>query len=342
MSETAELRELLRALTEGVAENLSYLRELGLEGLEGAGSFEVPKSAEQPKTARETLASPTPKVGVPQSSQSLQSLQSPRSPALARNAGAEQRSRPPIPKVPTTTSTRADNPAQPTNEQTEMAKRTTRKQAAPDTPAPRETLFGEITPMDEASLPRRDETLEDIRADIGECIRCPLSQSRTHVVHSEGNRQARLMFVGEAPGADEDASGRPFVGRAGQLLNKIIEAIGLKREDVFIGNVNRCRPPQNRTPTLEEAKACKGFLLREIGVVRPEVIVVLGNTAMKNLLDTKEGITKLRGQFQDYRGIKVMPTFHPAYLLRDPSKKRETWDDMKKVRDYLNQNKSGV
>jgi DNA polymerase len=144
------------------------------------------------------------------------------------------------------------------------------------------------------------------------------------------------MFVGEAPGANEDEQARPFVGRAGQLLDKIIEAIGLKREEVFIGNVNRCRPPQNRTPTLAEAATCKPFLLREIAVVRPKVIVVLGNTAMKNLLETKEGITKVRGKFQDYRGIKVMPTFHPAYLLRDPSKKRETWEDMKKVRDYLN------
>jgi DNA polymerase len=146
------------------------------------------------------------------------------------------------------------------------------------------------------------------------------------------------MFIGEAPGADEDASGKPFIGRAGQLLNKIIEAIGMKREDVFIGNVNRCRPPQNRTPTPAEAKTCKPFLLREIAIVQPQVLVVLGNTAMKNLLDTKEGITKLRGEFQDYRGIKVMPTFHPAYLLRDPSKKRETWDDMKKVREYLQKN----
>ncbi|HWW75908.1 MAG TPA: uracil-DNA glycosylase, partial [Pyrinomonadaceae bacterium] len=161
----------------------------------------------------------------------------------------------------------------------------------------------------------------------------------TNIVHTDGQPTARLMFVGEAPGADEDASGKPFVGRAGQLLNKIIEAIGLKRDDVLIGNVNRCRPPGNRTPTTEEAHTCKPFLLREINIARPDVIVVLGNTAMKNLLDTKEGITRLRGQFQDYRGIKVMPTFHPAYLLRDPSKKREVWADMKKVRDYLNETK---
>jgi DNA polymerase len=219
-----------------------------------------------------------------------------------------------------------------------MPKKPVRK-PSPDPPAPRETLFGDITPQDDLSLGRPGETFEDIRADVGECVRCPLHQGRTHIVHSEGQPTARLMFVGEAPGADEDASGRPFVGRAGQLLNKIIEAIGLKRDDVLIGNVNRCRPPANRTPTTDEAHTCKPFLLREINIARPDVIVVLGNTAMKNLLDTKEGITRLRGQFQDYRGIKVMPTFHPAYLLRDPSKKREVWDDMKKVRDYLNETK---
>jgi DNA polymerase len=221
-----------------------------------------------------------------------------------------------------------------------MPKRPVRK-PSPDPPPPRETLFGDITPQDELSLGRPGETFEDIRADVGECVRCPLYEGRKHIVHTEGQTGARLMFVGEAPGADEDESGRPFVGRAGQLLNKIIEAIGLKREDVLIGNVNRCRPPGNRTPTIEEARTCKPFLLREINVARPDVIVVLGNTAMKNLLDTKEGITRLRGEFQDYRGIKVMPTFHPAYLLRDPSKKREVWDDMKKVRDYLNEMKSG-
>jgi len=209
--------------------------------------------------------------------------------------------------------------------------------AAP-TPVPRDeprtTLFGEIAPAAPKLAPST-ETFEQIHTEIGDCTRCPLHLERTHVVHTEGDRKARLMFVGEAPGADEDAQSRPFVGRAGQLLTKIIEAIGLKREEVLIGNVNRCRPPGNRAPTIEEASMCKPFLLREIAVAQPEVIVVLGNTAMKNLLDTREGITKLRGRFQDYKGIKVMPTFHPAYLLRDPSKKRETWEDLKKVRDYL-------
>ena len=143
------------------------------------------------------------------------------------------------------------------------------------------------------------------------------------------------MFVGEAPGADEDAQGKPFVGRAGQLLTRMIEAMGMKREDVIIGNVNRCRPPGNRQPTLEEAAICRPFLFREIAAVQPEIIVVMGNTALRNLLEVREGITRVRGQFQDFRGIKVMPTFHPAYLLRDPSKKRETWEDLKKVRDYL-------
>ena len=195
------------------------------------------------------------------------------------------------------------------------------------------SLFGEIV----QTLPESIETIEEIRLDIGNCTRCTLCESRIKIVHSDGNREANLMFVGEAPGANEDAEGRPFVGKAGQLLNKIIESIGLKREDVFIGNVNRCRPPQNRQPTPLEAATCKPFLLREISVVRPKVIVVLGNTATQNLLGTKVGITKLRGEFQDYFGVKVMPTFHPAYLLRDPSKKRETWEDMKKVRDFLNQ-----
>jgi uracil-DNA glycosylase len=199
---------------------------------------------------------------------------------------------------------------------------------------PGTSLFGDLAPA-AAKLAPSAETFEQIHCEIGDCTRCPLHQERTHVVHTEGNRRARLMFVGEAPGADEDAQARPFVGRAGQLLTKIIEAIGLKREEVLIGNVNRCRPPGNRAPTAEEASTCKPFLLREIAIVQPEVIVVLGNTAMKNLLDTREGITRLRGRFQDYKGIKVMPTFHPAYLLRDQSKKRETWDDLKKVRDYL-------
>lgn len=188
------------------------------------------------------------------------------------------------------------------------------------------------------TLPEPVETVEQIRAEIGpDCTRCPLhALGRTRVVNSVGNFNADLMFAGEAPGADEDRLGEPFVGRAGQLLTKIIESIGLRREDVFIGNINRCRPPGNRVPLPEEAAVCKPYLLREIGVVRPKVIVVLGAHAAQNLLETKVPIGRLRGHFHDYLGVKVMPTFHPAYLLRDPNKKREVWDDMKMVRDYLN------
>ncbi|MEO6590344.1 MAG: uracil-DNA glycosylase [Pyrinomonadaceae bacterium] len=228
-----------------------------------------------------------------------------------------------LPVMPKRSSIFTTNQTQ--GENTEMPKKSAEEEIAP-------SLFGDV----KKTLPESNETFEDIHTDIGNCTRCPLHEGRTKIVHSTGNRNADLMFVGEAPGADEDAKGEPFVGRAGQLLNKIIEAIDLKREDVFIGNINRCRPPGNRTPTIAEAETCKPFLLREIAIVRPKIIVVMGNTAMKNLLDSKEGITKLRGEFQDYYGIKVMPTFHPAYLLRDPRKKREVWEDMKKVRDELN------
>ncbi len=188
-----------------------------------------------------------------------------------------------------------------------------------------------------STLPEPAETIEQIRAEIGpDCTRCKLSTlGRSKVVNSTGNFSADLMFVGEAPGADEDEQGFPFVGRAGKLLTDIMMAIGFSRDDVFIGNINRCRPPGNRAPEADETIACKPFLKREIAVVRPKVIVVLGATAAQNLLETKVPIGKLRGHFHDYLGTKVMPTFHPAYLLRDPHKKREVWEDMKIVRDYL-------
>jgi uracil-DNA glycosylase len=322
MAEQSQAREALKSLAEEVAEVASYLRELGVDGLEAS----TPGAAEARERAVEQTKPASPPAVTP---------------ALVRNASAEARTpQQPPPRPPQSTTAQPPPAGEPTTnlKETAMPKKPIRT-PSPDPPEPRETLFGDITPKDELSLGQTGETFEDIRRDIGDCVRCPLYQGRHTIVHTEGSPTARLMFVGEAPGADEDATGRPFVGRAGQLLNKIIEAIGLKREDVLIGNVNRCRPPANRTPTTEEARTCKPFLLREINIARPDVIVVLGNTAMKNLLDTKEGITRLRGEFQDYKGIKVMPTFHPAYLLRDPSKKREVWDDMKKVRDYLNSTK---
>ena len=178
-----------------------------------------------------------------------------------------------------------------------------------------------------------NESLQDIRAEVGHCSH--LCKGATQVVFGEGNPKAELMFVGEAPGADEDATGRPFVGAAGRLLDKIIEAMGLKREDVYITNVVKCRPPNNRKPTTEEVESCEPFLFREIDVVKPKVIVTLGATPLFSLLRVKEGITKIRGNFYEYNGIPVMPTFHPAFLLRVPERKREVWDDMKKVKAKL-------
>ncbi len=199
------------------------------------------------------------------------------------------------------------------------------------TPVPPIALF-------ETESATANETLEDIRRDLGDCQRCKLWSTRTNIVFGEGNPNAELMFVGEAPGADEDASGRPFVGRAGQLLTKMIEAIELKREDVYIANSVKSRPPGNRNPEPDESRACIPFLFRQIAVIRPRLIVTLGNPATQGLLETKTGITLLRGKFQDYPripGIKVLPTFHPAYLLRSPDKKREAWEDLKKARAFL-------
>ena len=188
-----------------------------------------------------------------------------------------------------------------------------------------------------ASLPvHRDSSLEAIREDLGDCHRCKLHEHRRTIVFGEGNPQARLAFVGEGPGAEEDATGRPFVGRAGQLLDKIIAAIGLRREDVYIANVVKCRPPGNRTPERDETDTCEPFLFRQLAFIRPEVIVALGSPAFQCLMRTRESITRSRGEWRDWNGIKVMPTFHPAFLLRSPDKKREVWEDMKKVRDFLN------
>lgn len=192
---------------------------------------------------------------------------------------------------------------------------------------------------DQSALPASaNETLEDIRRDLGDCKRCKLWSTRTNIVFGEGNPNAELMFVGEAPGADEDASGRPFVGRAGQLLTKMIEAIDMKREDVYIANTLKSRPPGNRNPEPDETKACIPFVYRQIAVIRPKLIVTLGNPATQGLLETKVGITRIRGTFQEYPrdpAIKVLPTYHPAYLLRSPDKKREAWEDLKKVRAFL-------
>jgi DNA polymerase len=180
------------------------------------------------------------------------------------------------------------------------------------------------------------DALAAIRADIGDCTRCKLhTLGRRQVVFGVGNPQANLMFVGEAPGADEDVQGEPFVGRAGQLLTKIIEAIGLQRGDVYIANVIKCRPPQNRNPEQDEVETCEPFLFQQIDVIKPKVVVALGTFAARALLRTLDPISRLRGRVFEYRGAKLIPTFHPAYLLRNPASKREVWEDMKLVRSLL-------
>lgn len=173
------------------------------------------------------------------------------------------------------------------------------------------------------------ETLKDIRQDLGDCRRCKLAKRRKNIVFGTGNPHARLMFVGEGPGADEDFQGEPFVGAAGRLLTKIIQAIHLAREEVYIANIIKCRPPGNRNPEPEEIRTCHPFLERQIQAIRPEFICALGSFAARTLLNTTQPISRLRGRFHDYKGIKVVPTFHPAYLLRNPERKRDVWEDMK-------------
>jgi len=181
------------------------------------------------------------------------------------------------------------------------------------------------------------ESLESIRTDLGDCQRCKLCSGRTNIVFGSGTAEAKLVFVGEGPGADEDAQGLPFVGAAGQLLTKIIEAIQLTRDQVYICNIVKCRPPSNRTPEEDEIAACSPFLFRQIESIRPRVICCLGAVAAQTLLRTKTAVGKLRGRFHDYRGIQVMPTWHPAYLLRNPAAKRDVWDDVKKIRALLDE-----
>jgi DNA polymerase len=182
---------------------------------------------------------------------------------------------------------------------------------------------------------RHQETLEQISQDLGECTRCQLHTGRITIVFGVGNPTADLMFVGEAPGRDEDVQGVPFLGRAGQLLTKIIESIGLTRDQVYIANVIKCRPPSNRNPEPVELEICEPFLFRQLDAIKPKVVVALGAFAMRSLLQSNQAVSSLRGQVFDYRGAKVVPTFHPAFLLRSPDRKRDVWEDMKKVRDLL-------
>ena len=181
-----------------------------------------------------------------------------------------------------------------------------------------------------------ENPLEEIKLDMEECHRCPLEKTRKNLVFGEGNPHAELVFVGEAPGAEEDLQGRPFVGRAGQLLTKIIGAMGLKREDVYICNILKCRPPGNRNPLPEEIEVCEPYLVQQLEAIRPRVICALGTFAAQTLLKKKGiPITVLRGRFHDYHGIKLMPTYHPAYLLRNPGAKKQVWEDVQQIMKVL-------
>ncbi len=196
----------------------------------------------------------------------------------------------------------------------------------------------EISMFDQVAVPEAAtaaDRLRLIREELGDCTRCRLHTGRKTLVYGVGNPDADLMFVGEAPGRDEDLQGIPFVGRAGQLLTRIIESIDLRREDVYIANVIKCRPPDNRNPAPEEVRTCEPFLFAQVDAIRPRVIVALGTFAARTLLRTEDPISRLRGRVYDYRGAQLVPTFHPAFLLRSPDRKRDVWEDMKKIRAML-------
>jgi DNA polymerase len=190
-------------------------------------------------------------------------------------------------------------------------------------------------PAAEALTGGNPSALETVQTELGDCHRCSLGGLRHRLVFGEGNPGAELVFVGEAPGADEDAQGRPFVGRAGQLLTKIIVAMGLKREDVYICNILKCRPPENRNPLPEEIAACEPFLIRQLGAIRPRIICALGSFAAHTLLKSEAPISVLRGRFHSYQGIPLMPTYHPAYLLRNPGAKKQVWEDVQLIMKAL-------
>ena len=195
-------------------------------------------------------------------------------------------------------------------------------------PAPKASLFDSINKF-------ADDTLLKIRTDLGECTRCKLHSTRNKIVFGDGNPKADLVFVGEGPGRDEDMQGLPFVGRAGKLLTQMIEAMGLQRKDVYICNVVKCRPPENRTPERDEVSTCSPFLMRQLDTIAPKVIVCLGAVAAKALLQTNRGISHFRGEWLEFRGRRLLATYHPAYLLRNPAAKGEVWKDLQKVMAVL-------
>jgi DNA polymerase len=230
-------------------------------------------------------------------------------------------------------------PLQPSEsiEESPLPKTSAKSSPAPNTAEPKSPVSPvvAVSSLFEATNKIAGDTLPIVRTDLGECTRCKLHKTRNKIVFGDGNSNADLVFVGEGPGADEDAQGLPFVGRAGKLLTQMIEAMGLKRPDVYICNVVKCRPPGNRPPEKDEVETCSPFLFRQLDVLQPKVIVCLGATAAQTLLRTNRGISHFRGEWLEYRGFKMMATYHPAYLLRNPAAKSEVWKDLQKVMGEL-------
>jgi DNA polymerase len=248
----------------------------------------------------------------------------PVDPALMAQIATEPFATPQPDPIPVTSQEPIQNPGAPG-----LASETWEASAQEEQPIPPRKTFS-APPQIAAAVPpeEREAALRILREEIGDCTRCALHTGRHKLVFGDGDAAARLMFVGEGPGADEDAQGIPFVGRAGQLLNNMIAAMGLKREEVYIANVVKCRPPGNRTPEPDEANTCSPFLFRQIDIVRPEVLVALGATAATYLLGQRQPLAGLRGRVHSYRGAKLIVTYHPAYLLRDPRQKKEAWADL--------------
>jgi uracil-DNA glycosylase family 4 len=287
---------------------VDYLRDMGIYDLyrNNDPRFLLPEGfASEPASQRAgELAKPSP-------APPAVAVQKPSAPAVSPFAASQARAQP--------AATPTACPPLPPELQTPMAK---------------PISFDALAPLPTASVPpaERAAALAAIRADIGDCTRCPLAYAGRHtIVFADGDPNAKLMFVGEGPGADEDASGIPFVGKAGQLLNNMIAAMGVAREQVYIANIVKCRPPQNRTPEPVEATTCSQFLLRQIDVVQPQVIVALGATAATYLLGVRQSLASLRGRWHSCRGAKVAVTYHPAFLLRDPRQKGEAWKDLQMV-----------
>lgn len=285
----------------------------------------------------DSLASSTPP---PAQAQSQSAKETPVSKAPAAQMSAEEtpaEKTPPSP-APVPAPVPSPAPSEPPSARKAPVK------SAPTSVSIQSDIFSQPTPAGGASTtePETTETpeqkrsaLDELAAELADCDRCPLAQTRTKLVFGAGSPSARLMFVGEAPGRDEDAQGIPFIGRAGKLLDRIIIAMGLTRDEVYIGNILKCRPPENRNPNASEVVQCLPFLKRQIGIIRPDLIVCLGGVAAQTLLETKQGIGKLRGRFLDYAGTKLLCTYHPAYLLRNPHAKGDVWEDMQKALKFL-------